>query len=64
MLLSEADCDKLKGAFCRPWRRCLAPARHTEKTNAVLEQPATPETGEGTQPGFQRFPATCNGIAR
>jgi hypothetical protein len=47
--LSEADCDKLKSAL-HALAALLAPARHTEKTSAVLEAPENPETGDGAQP--------------
>src|SRR5512140_3325937 len=47
--LSEADCDKLKSAL-HALAAMLARPRNTEKTSAVLEEAASPETGDGTQP--------------
>lgn len=47
--LSEADCDKLKGAL-HALAAMLVRPRHTEKTSAVLEGPENPEGGDGVQP--------------
>ena len=47
--LSEADCDKLKGAL-HALAAMLAPSRRTEKTSAVLEESENPEAGDGAWP--------------
>jgi transposase len=47
--LSEADCDKLKGAL-HALAALLVRPRTTEKTSAVLEQSAGSGTAAGTQP--------------
>jgi transposase len=39
----------------------LAPARNTEKTSAVLEEPENPETGDGTQPDTDVSPQPGHG---
>src|ERR1700716_3619808 len=46
--LSEADYDKLKGAL-HALAAMLVRPRNTEKTSAVLEEPESPEAGDGTQ---------------
>ena len=55
--LSEADCDKLKGAL-HALAAMLVRPRNTEKTSAVLEESESPETGDRDSAGYQRFPAT------
>jgi hypothetical protein len=44
--LSEADCDKLKGAL-HALAAMLVRPRNTEKTSAVLEEPESPEAATG-----------------
>src|SRR5664280_2840435 len=58
--LSEADCDKLKSAV-HAMAAMLAPQRHTEKTSAVLEEPESPEPGDGTQPDSNASPLPGHG---
>jgi hypothetical protein len=59
--LSEADCDKLKSAL-HAMAAMLAPQRHTEKTSAVLEEPESPEPGDGTQPDSNASPLPGHGV--
>jgi transposase len=67
--LSEADCDKLKGAL-HALAAMLVRPRNTEKTSAVLEQPGSPATETQTdtkaspQPGHGRNGAEAFGGAR
>src|SRR5215813_4023843 len=69
--LSEADCDKLKGAL-HALAAMLVRPRHTEKTSAVVEQAENPEGGDGVppdtnvspQPGHGRNGAEAFGGAR
>ena len=58
--LSEADCDKLKGAL-HALAAMLVRPRNTEKTSAVLEQPGSQETGDETQPDTKASPPPGHG---
>jgi transposase len=65
--LSEADCDKLKGAL-HALAAMLVRPRNTEKTSAVLEEPETgdgapPDTDVSPQSGHGRNPAEAFGGA-
>src|SRR5579862_9603366 len=70
--LSEADCDKLKGALHALAAMLVRPSRHTEKTSAVLSEPENPGAGDGAppdtkisaQPGHGRNGAEAFGGAR
>ena len=53
--LSEADCDKLKGAL-HALAAMLVRPRNTEKTSAVLEESEGSETDAGTQPDANAAP--------
>ena len=66
--LSEADCDKLKGAL-HALAAMLERPRNTEKTSAVLEESeagggAQPDTNVSPQPGHGRNGAEAFGGAR
>ena len=69
--LSEADCDKVKGAL-HALAAMIAPPRNTEKTSAVLGESEGSETDAGTQadphaappPGHGRNGAQAFGGAR
>ena len=58
--LSEADCDKLKGAL-HALAAMLVRPRTTEKTSAVLEESAGSGTAAGTQPDTNAAPKTGHG---
>jgi len=58
--LSEADCDKLKGAWHALAAMLMRP-RNMEKTSAVLEEPENPEAGDGTQPDTSASPQPRHG---
>ncbi len=58
--LSEADCDRVKGAL-HALAGMIAPPRHTEKTNAVLGESEGSETDAGTQPDPNAAPPPGHG---
>src|ERR1041385_5465870 len=60
VFVSEADCDKLKGAL-HALAAMLVRPRNTEKTSAVLEEPESPEAGDGTQPDTNASPQPGHG---
>jgi hypothetical protein len=63
--LSEADCDKLKGAL-HALAAMLVRPRNTEKSSAVLEagDGTQPDTNASPQPGHGRNGAEAFGGAR
>jgi len=58
--LSEADCDKLKGAL-HALAAMLVRPRSTEKTSAVLEKSDISDTPAGTPPDTNAAPKTGHG---
>jgi len=58
--LSEADCDKLKGAL-HALAAMLVRPRNTEKTSAVVETPEGSATGTGNQPDTNSPPSPGHG---
>ena len=58
--LSEADCDKLKSAL-HALAAMLVRPRNREKSSAVLEEPESPEAGDGTQPDTNASPQPGHG---
>src|SRR4029079_5886749 len=58
--LSEADCDKLKGAL-HALAAMLVRRRNTEKTRRVLDEPENPEAGDGAQPDTDVSPQSGHG---
>ena len=58
--LSEADCDKLKGAL-HALAAMLVRPRNTEKTSAVVEAPEGSATDAGNQPDADSPPSPGHG---